>query len=147
MFAAPLLRAARGHVRSVTLFFGVSLVCGGIDALIGLCALNMLGWSLTASTVAGFAVGFVCGYLAHELWTFSTGRLVVPANLLRYALSNLVLLGIRLGIVQALALCLVWLGIAQHALAKSGAYLAMLGLSFVVNYILCRFFVFKKPSV
>ena len=134
----------RKILRHVLKFFGVSLTGGAIDACTGLICFNLLGFSLQGSAVAGFCVGLVFGYVVHQTWTFAVGKTFDPVVFAKFVLTNLLILAIRLGTVQALLLALLRSPFAGNKLLENVIYLVMLGISFIINYLLCCFVVFRK---
>lgn len=131
-------------------FFSVSLASGAIDACAGLACFNLLDFSLHGSTTAGFCTGLVFGYFMHQTWTFAVGKTFDPAAFIKFILTNTLLLAIRLGVVQLLLLALLHSPFAGDRLFENAVYLIMLGISFIANYLLCRFIVFRyndhKPA-
>ena len=135
---------SRQALRQGLKFFSVSLAGGSIDAGVGLTCFNLFGFSLYASTVAGFCAGLIFGYVAHQNWTFASGKAFDVTVFVKFVLTNLFLLVIRLGTVHVLLLMLLYASLAGNRLLENGIYLIMLGISFTFNYLFCRFFVFNK---
>jgi putative flippase GtrA len=133
-------------VRQLFKFFSVSLAGGAIDACAGLICFNVLNFSLQGSATAGFCAGLVFGYFMHQTWTFAGGKTFDPAACAKYILTNLLLLAIRLGTVQLLLLALLHSPFAGDKALENAMYLIMLGISFIANYLFCRFVVFSAFS-
>jgi putative flippase GtrA len=97
-----------------------------------------LGIDLVLAAAAGFAAGAVFNYLLHEFWTFRRAeRAVSSRRMIRYGVALGVTLGARLGVVYGLSRAL---GAAQSDLA---ILLCATVLSFFVNYLMSKLFVFQ----
>ncbi len=134
------LSSQRGQIAR---FFAVSVMGGLVDAACGLLCLNYFGLNLYLSTTAGFLSGLLAGYLLHQFWTFSRTRSKAGANFLRFCLAYAGLLLLRYGIVALLLQVQRLLGLTGYPYMESLAYIAMLGISFFCNYVICNRFVFR----
>ena len=134
-------------VRQLFKFFGVSLAGGAIDACAGLICFNLLNFSLQSSATAGFCIGLVFGYFMHQTWTFAGGKAFDPPAFAKFLLTNLLLLAIRLATIHLLLRALQHSPFAGNAMLENTIYLIMLGISFIANYLLCRFVVFRQSGM
>ena len=139
----PVLSSLYSQRITIIKFFSVSLLGGGIDAACGLFCLNYLGMDLYLSASVGFFVGLVAGYVLHQIWTFSETTKRARANFFRFCMAYVLLLLIRYIIVAALLQLHMLFGISGMAYVESISYIVMLGLSFVCNYLICKYFVFR----
>lgn len=121
----------------------------GMVSVLGLCVDLAVAWSLArwlgvplpAAAFGGFLAGAALNYGLHEAWTFAAKdrRPSVRRGGL-YLLALGVTLGVRVATV-ALLEALVF-RTPDQALA---ALVAATGLSFVVNYLLSKYVVFRSP--
>lgn len=108
-----------------------------------------IGWTLIGSgagdlpaAAVGLLAGMVVNYLLHLRWTFRDhGRRAGAGHFLTFALTTLVTLGIRLGVLGAIG----WLGM-QHLLHPVARLAIAAGLSFLAGYLLSRHVVFRPQD-
>lgn len=130
------------HRQSLARFLAVAVAGLGVDAAATFLVRLGIGLSLTASGAIGYLAGAIVVFMAHEFWTFPDADKSLrglPRRLLLYAASQ------GLGFVVRVA-ALAGLGIAL-AVAPFSDILVFCGavaLSFVVNFLVSRFVVFKK---
>ncbi|VWX53018.1 GtrA family protein [Novosphingobium sp. 9U] len=116
-----------------------SLVRFGLVAVAGLCVDLGTAWLLRSlmplplAAFFGFCVGAAFNYLLHERWTFGTRQASARRGSL-YVLALLATLGTRVGSVALLE---------RTALPDLAVLALATGVSFVVNYVLSRFLVFR----
>lgn len=122
-------------------FFAVAVAGLALDIAVAWNAAHQLGLPLWLSAAAGFAVAAAANYVLHELWTFREGaRRLSAARAARYGVALTATLGARVATVAALATLV---GEA-HTLP---VLLAGAGVSFFVNYLISRYFVFRSASI
>jgi len=124
-------------------FFGVALVATAVDAGVAMACLHGAGWPLSACVVAGFMAGLGVAYALHHAWTFAESRSEHKRSLPRFLVSNAVLLGGRIAFVWLCTQALLFAGVGMTRWIESGLYVVMLGASFLVNYVMCRLWVFR----
>ena len=99
---------------------------------------KFFGINLVIAAAAGFAVGAIVNYLLHEFWTFQCAdRRLSTSRMLRYCGAVGATLITRMAAVYALS---------QTLFADQGSLIILLLatlLSFFVNYLLSKFFVFQ----
>lgn len=99
----------------------------------------VVGFNLVLAAAAGFVAGATFNYLLHEFWTFRRSeRRLSSARMLRYGAALGATLATRLAVVYALS---------QILHAKQGELAILLLatiLSFSVNYLASKYFVFKS---
>ena len=115
-----------------------------VGALVDLCVAFALAHYVSAplwlAAAAGFVLGALINYSAHELWTFQTGsRRMSLRRALRYMICTFFVLVTRVAVVAVLA---AWIG-ERYALA---VLLGGMGVSFVVNFALSKFFIFTPTQ-
>lgn len=125
-------------------FFVVSLTGGFIDAVSGILCLNYFAMDMYYSTTVGFFCGLIAGYILHQFWTFSHTRNKKIGNFFRFFVAYTLLLFIRYCIVTVLLYMHFYLNIQHIEYVESFSYVVMLGISFVCNYIICTYFVFRQ---
>ncbi|MBB4858144.1 putative flippase GtrA [Novosphingobium chloroacetimidivorans] len=119
--------------------FASSLVRFGLVAVAGLGVDLGTAWllrpfmPLPLAALCGFGVGAAFNYLLHERWTFGTRAASARRGSL-YLLALLATLGTRVGTVALLD---------RTALPDLPVLILATGVSFVVNYLLSRFLVFR----
>jgi putative flippase GtrA len=124
--------------------FGSSLVRFGLVAVAGLCVDLGTAWTLRTgfamrlplAAFVGFCAGAAFNYLLHERWTFGTRAASARRGSL-YLLALLATLATRVGTVSLLE---------RTALPDLAVLIAATGVSFVVNYLLSRYLVFRPDS-
>lgn len=118
--------------------FGLVAVAGlGIDLATAWTLATYAGLALTVAAFCGFCTGAAFNYLLHERWTFGTRTVSAKRGSL-YLMALLATLATRVGAVALLE---------ASALPGPANRLPVLilatGFSFVVNYLLSRFLVFR----
>lgn len=125
--------------RMLARLFASSLVRFGLVAVAGLGVDLGTAWllrpfmPLPLAAFFGFCVGAAFNYLLHERWTFGTRAASAKRGSL-YLLALLATLGTRVGSVAILD---------RTALPDLAVLILATGVSFVVNYLLSRFLVFR----
>jgi putative flippase GtrA len=121
-------------------FFAVAVAGLALDLGVAWFAARLMGLPLWLAATLGFIVAAVVNYALHELWTFRDGaRRLSGGRALRYGAALAATLGARVATVAALA-ALVG---NSHALP---VLLAGAGVSFFVNYMISKHFVFRPES-
>ena len=123
--------------------FGVVSLLGlGLDLAVAWTLARGLGVPLPAAALGGFLAGAALNYGLHEVWTFASKdrRPSVRRGGL-YLLTLGITLGVRVATVAALEAFV--FPSPEQALAT---LVAATGLSFVVNYLLSKYVVFRSPS-
>ncbi|QTL03815.1 GtrA family protein [Aquabacter sp. L1I39] len=117
------------------------VVVGGLFLDLGIAwsLANLAGVPLEVAAVAGFFSGALFNYVLHEFWTFrSPNSRVSGRRVTLYFVMMVAVLGIRVGVVALLS----------HPLhGPLGSLLALVcasGVSFVANYLLSRFVVYRR---
>lgn len=119
--------------------FASSLVRFGVVAVAGLAVDLGTAWllrplmALPLAAFFGFCVGAAFNYLLHERWTFGTRAASARRGSL-YLLALLATLGTRVASVALLE---------RTGLPDLAVLILATGVSFVVNYLLSRFLVFR----
>jgi putative flippase GtrA len=118
-------------------FFAVAVAGLALDLVVAWSAARFLGLPLWLSAAVGFALAAAMNYALHELWTFRHGaRRVSAGRALRYAMALAATLASRVATVAVLA---VMFGEGKALLVL----LAGAGVSFGVNFLISKFFVFR----
>lgn len=121
-------------------FFVVSVVGLVLDLGVAWSAARLLGVPLWLAAAAGFVVAAGLNYALHELWTFRSGaRQLSVVRALRYGMALVATLAARVASVAALVAVFG----DSHALP---VLVAGAGISFCVNYLVSKYFVFLKPA-
>lgn len=135
-----MLKAAIRLLKPEMLRFAVVLVAGlAVDLAVGFTLATLVGLPLALAAAVGFGAGALFNYVLHEFWTFGgadDGLSPVRAGL--YVMSSLVSLGVRVAVVAALS------PLAVDAAARLGVLVVAVGCSFVANYLLSRFVVYRR---
>ncbi|MDP2258242.1 MAG: GtrA family protein [Caulobacter sp.] len=122
----------------------------GLVSVLGLCVDLAVAWSLASllpvplpiAALGGFLAGAALNYGLHEVWTFaSRDRRPSVGRGGLYLLALGITLGVRVASVAALETFV--FPAPEQALA---ALVMATGLSFVVNYLLSKYVVFRSPS-
>lgn len=102
---------------------------------------NIVGLPIVLSAVIGFLAGAVFNYILHELWTFrsSESHLSVRRAALYLSLM-LLILGVRLAIITVLS------PVLSGPVGSLLLLIAAAGVSFVVNYLVSRFIIYRRRS-
>lgn len=121
-------------------FFAVAIAGLVLDLAVAWSAVRLLGLPLWLAAAVGFAVGAGVNYALHELWTFREGaRRLSAGRALRYGAALAATLGSRVGTVAVLATLV---GDAYPL----PVLLAGAGVSFLVNYLISKHFIFRPDS-
>ncbi|MCP3445127.1 GtrA family protein [Bradyrhizobium sp. CCGUVB14] len=100
-----------------------------------------LGLPMAAGVAAGFFVGALFNYVCHELWTFrEKGRALSAHRASLYLMSAVLVLCVRVLVASSLS---PW---AASLASRFAVLIAAAGVSFVVNYLLSRFMVYRRVS-
>lgn len=129
-------------MRSEVIRFALVLILGlGLDIAIAAALLRFSSASLPVAAAAGFCAGAATNYLLHEAWTFRYGRIRLSlTRALRYLLALGAGLVARVGTVAAITA-------VTQALPVMAVLLMGIGVSFVVNFTVSRFFVFRRSHL
>jgi putative flippase GtrA len=122
-------------------FFAVSVAAFLIDFTLALVLREVFTLRVSVAAVISFIVVWISTYFAHEYWTFKrTDSKAHAGRLTRNLLSNMAALTTRFTVIFLLEL------VHPHpaTLLAAGYLLAGAGCSFTLNYILNRFWVFKR---
>lgn len=126
------------------------LVRFSVVTALGLVIDIILAWSLSEillinivlASAAGFVIGAGFNYILHQAWTFQRARDNLPPQLLmRYCLILGATLATRLGVVY---------GLGQNVPETQNTFIVLalaISMSFIVNYLGNKFFVFKRVLV
>jgi putative flippase GtrA len=119
-------------------YAAVVTVSYGVDLLIAVLVMRGLSFSLPAASATGFLSAFVLNYVLHEFWTFrradssfSLSRLVETFG------AALLTIAVRFGLLHVLA------PFAVTEYIRIGLLVAAAGVSFLINYALLHFAVFR----
>lgn len=121
-------------------FFAVAVAGLILDLAVAWSAAHFLGLPLWLAAAIGFLVAAGMNYVLHELWTFQGGaQRLSGARALRYALALAATLAARVLTVAGLAV------IVGEAWPLP-VLIAGAGVSFVVNYLISKHFVFRSEE-
>ncbi len=121
-------------------FLAVAVIGLIIDLAVAWSAARFLGMPLWLAAALGFIVAAALNYVLHELWTFRDGAKKLSAGRgARYAVALAATLGVRVATVAILTAIFGSL----HALP---VLVAGAGVSFCVNYLLSKYFVFRPKE-
>ena len=121
-------------------FFAVAVAGLVLDLAVAWCAARFLGLPLWLAAAVGFVVASAMNYALHELWTFRKGaRRLSAGRALRYAVGLAVTLTARVVAVAALAAALGDDWVLSVLLAGAGV-------SFGVNFLISKYFVFHPRA-
>lgn len=119
-------------------FFAVAVAGLVLDLAVAWSAARFLGLPLWLAAALGFMVAAGLNYVLHELWTFRGGaRRLSGGRALRYGLALAATLAAR---VLTVALLAALVGEAWPL----PVLIAGAGVSFVVNYLISKHFVFRS---
>lgn len=117
------------------------VVVGGLVIDLGLAwtLANLAGVPLVLAAATGFSVGAVVCYFLHEFWTFRAedSRLSLKRAGL-YIVTMATTLSARLSIVALLA------PLGSGHVRSLAVLIAAVGVSFVVNYLVSRFVIYRR---
>ena len=110
-----------------------------IDLGIGWTLANFAGLPLVYGAAVGFFAGAVFNYVLHEFWTFKAddSRLSLKRAVLYVVMIGVTLVA-RLGVVAVLT------PLASGKIGSLSVLIAAVGVSFVVNYLLSRFVIYRR---
>jgi len=109
-----------------------------IDIAISYSLAQFFVFPLWAAAIIGFFIAALANYTAHELWTFrSTGLRFSLKRASQYVLASAATLAVRLAVIVLLGR---WVGADYNFLVLVVAT----GVSFIINFILIKFFVFYR---
>lgn len=118
-------------------FLAVALIGLAVDIAVAWSASYYLGLPLWLAAAVGFVIAAALNYALHQLWTFRLGmQRPTAGRVLRYAIALCATLVTRIATVAALA------GIFGDTYALP-VLIAGAGVSFTVNYLLSKHFVFR----
>ena len=119
--------------------FGLVAIAGLIvDIAVAWLCWAQLGLGLTLAAGIGFLAGAAVNYLLHEFWTFQRSES-------RISLGRIGRYGVGLAATLAVRLCAVYV-LSRVFDADSFALVILVlatGVSFIVNYVVSKFFVFR----
>jgi putative flippase GtrA len=118
-------------------FFSVTVLGLLLDLAIAIAVHHLLGAPLWLAAGAGFVIAAGANYVIHQTWTFQTGqRRISASRAAKYALVAIITLIARIAAVAAL-----------DRMIGAGLPLLILllgaGVSFGVNFVLSKYFVFS----
>ena len=121
-------------------FLAVAVAGLIVDLAVAWSAVYILGWPLWLAAAAGFVVAAAMNYVLHELWTFRAGMQQLSTGR-----------AVRYGIALFATLCARVATVAVLSAVFTSAYpmlvlLAGVGVSFCVNYLLSKYFVFRPRA-
>ena len=129
-----------GSASEALRFFAVSVAGLVLDLAVAWSAARLFGLPLWLAAATGFAVAAAMNYALHELWTFRAGaRQLSAGRALRYGAALAATLAARVAAVALLAA--LWGDNRALPVLVAGA-----GVSFCVNYLISKFFVFRPPA-
>jgi putative flippase GtrA len=121
-------------------FLAVLVIGLVVDVTVAWSASYFLGIPLWLAAAAGFLVAAALNYLLHEVWTFRIGmHRPTAGRMARYGLTLCATLVTRVATVAVLAQILE----NDYALP---VLIAGAGVSFCVNYLLSKYFVFRPRA-
>lgn len=120
--------------------FATVIVAGlVVDLATAFIVAEVVGLPLPVGAATGFFAGALFNYICHELWTFRVaGGALSTSCASLYLVSALVILGVRLLVTTVLS------PLAVDRLSSLVVLIAAAGVSFVVNYLLSRFVVYRR---
>ena len=130
------------ETRKICIFFCVSTFCGLIDAACGFLCILLFQANLYVSISAGYTVGLLSGYFLHKKITFKTDYTASNKSFIKFVIANTSLLGVRFIIAYILRVATSGLPLNEQ-LKEMAIYLTVLAISFCVNYIMSRLWVFR----
>jgi putative flippase GtrA len=121
--------------------FTLVAVCGVIfDVGLALVLSEWIGTPLWLAATLGFLMAATGNYVAHELWTFRSGpRKISTWRAASYVGASLITLAVRLAVIALFGRLF---GLAYPLIVLISAA----GVSFGVNFILSKFFIFTRRS-
>jgi putative flippase GtrA len=123
-----------------TRFLAVAVAGLIVDLAVAWSAARFLNMPLWLATATGFAVAATLNYALHELWTFRAGaRRLSAGRALRYGVALTATLSARVATVAVLA------AILGNTFALP-VLVAGAGVSFCVNYLISKHFVFRPGA-
>lgn len=121
-------------------FLAVAVVGLVVDVTVAWCASYFLGIPLWLAAAVGFVMAAAMNYLLHEVWTFRIGMHRPSAGrVARYCITLFATLSTRVATVAVLAQIFG----NDYALA---VLIAGASMSFCVNYLLSKYFVFRPRA-
>lgn len=127
--------------RSDGRFLIVSVVALAADLVLALALREELHLSVTIAAAISFVVVWFGAYFVHEYWTFQHAQSGVSAGRLA---RNLFASGAALACRVAVVFMLETLHAPESAILAGGYVIAGAGASFTTNYLLNRFWVFRR---
>jgi putative flippase GtrA len=123
--------------------FGLVSMAGlGFDLSTAWSLAVFVGIPVPAATLFGFVIGAGVNYVFHEMWTFQSGaRRLSTRRWLRYLTG----LGITL-VTRIVAVSLLQRFLFTRAGQEFATLLAGTGVSFVVNFLLSKYYVFRSEN-
>lgn len=119
------------------------VVVGGLVLDLGMAwsLANLASLPLGGAAVAGFLSGALFNYVLHEFWTFRSAESRLSMRRVVLYLSMMVaVLGTRLGVIALLS------GGLHGPVGSLVVLVCASGVSFVVNYLLSRFVVYRRQD-
>lgn len=122
--------------------FAAVIVAGlAVDLTTAFAVAAAVGTPVAVGAAAGFLVGALFNYVCHELWTFrEEGRSLSPNRASLYLISAVLVLCVRVLVASALS---PW---AASPSSRFAVLIVAAGVSFVMNYLLSRFMVYRRAS-
>jgi putative flippase GtrA len=133
------MRIIRSHMREIFIYTAMTL--GGLVVDLGVANLfaYLFAWPLVISGIFGLIAGTITNYFIHLNITFKSRNLNHSwKGFWKYVQTCLLGAGVRVGILGLFSLF--------SNIAPLVALIIATGLSFTVNYLLSRFYVFQSPD-
>lgn len=119
------------------------VIVGGlaIDLSVAFLLAELAQLPLTVSATIGFLAGALFNYILHELWTFKAASATVsPVRAALYLVSSFITLCVRLATIS------IFEPFVTGALSRLAILVAATGVSFIANFLLSRFVIFRRTS-
>ena len=119
------------------------VIVGGltIDLSVAFLLTELAQLPLTVSATIGFLAGALFNYILHELWTFKAANATVsPVRAALYLASSFITLCVRLVTISLFE------PFAAGTLSRLAVLVTATGVSFIANFLLSRFVIFRRTS-
>ena len=119
------------------------VIVGGltIDLSVAFLLTELAQLPLTVSATIGFLAGALFNYILHELWTFKAANATVsPVRAALYLASSFITLCVRLVTISLFE------PFAAGPLSRLAVLVTATGVSFIANFLLSRFVIFRRTS-
>ncbi|GHV51151.1 hypothetical protein FACS1894168_3150 [Deltaproteobacteria bacterium] len=135
---------ARKELHRVVRFFCVAVFGLFVDTLVGFVCLHFTNLPMFVCVILGFSSGLLWGFIVQRRWTCSHFVTSRKPPRLRFYTWTLALLLSRIVFAWLLIFFLSLSGVTVSRFMESAIYLCMLGFSFLLNYIVCRLWIFAS---